>query len=342
MASVVPRETRAPPTIAATSGVADTATPSELVPCCTPSDATTWKLTVVLLGSSPAGTNSERCLSAVPLSALPELAPLAALTVHCHVRPALSVLSHTVTDGSSVMASDLRTLDGPLMLTEGASASSTTAVSTTWLLSPVCVVTCSWNVKAVPTRCVTARRVIGSFGLAAKRSSSTWLIAAALSESRVTCHRYISGKTDVVDEGEPSSRSSLLHSLTVAGTDARATGVSASAAACSVALAPYEKRLALALPCGATVPSASETVSPTSGASGHAAPDSSTSSRVSVAQAHCTWLPPRSAIVSAESTPPHAPTAPRAIPAMLVACAPKSSCSFEPDDEKAAALSRGG
>ena len=52
------------------------------------------------------------------------------------------------------------------------------------------------------------------------------------------CHRYLSGKTEVVVEGDPLSSSSSLHLLAVAGTAACATGTSVSVAACSVALTP--------------------------------------------------------------------------------------------------------
>tara|TARA_B100000795_G_scaffold128435_1_gene95687 strand:- start:619 stop:849 length:231 start_codon:yes stop_codon:yes gene_type:complete len=65
-------------------------------------------------------------------------------------------------------------------------------------------------------------------------------------------------------------------------------------------------------------------------------PESSTVSNVSLCQRHAMAAPPSAATVAMERTFSQLDTAPTPMPAVLVGCAPKSSRSFEPDDENRA------
>ena len=65
-------------------------------------------------------------------------------------------------------------------------------------------------------------------------------------------------------------------------------------------------------------------------------PESSTVSSVSLCQRHVMAAPPSVAMVATERTVAQLDTAPTPVPAVLVGCEPKSSRSFDPDDEKRA------
>ena len=65
-------------------------------------------------------------------------------------------------------------------------------------------------------------------------------------------------------------------------------------------------------------------------------PESSTVSSVSLCQRHVMTAPPRAATEATERTTSQLAVTPTPMPAVLVGCPPKSSRSFEPEDEKRA------